>query len=447
MAFSFMRLRSLQSAALLTLLAVPASLFAQTQISSNEEERLENLARSEAEYTGPKSSVTVGFRVLSSGVNVHFGNLGNVPFNALPLPATDGAVSRAYNNGIIRVDTPRAVELDSLGTQTSTPGGRDQTYPTTTTNVTDSAGNVIGTVTNTTPSGDFLSYTPGQTRSWSYASNDQAVFRNGNPYIAMSSYSATTDGGAKDKKQGISAGVELQFAHEMGKLSKRTQWSLMAGITLNGINNKTAGDVQATLHTITDLYSLNGLTAPATTPATPYTGPTYGDFTNSSGVVVTVGGKETTTPLASVPDASLRDQKAETGAATVHGQWQVKGAYFMMRVGPSVRAQITERFGLSASLGLAGAYAGTRYTAVESIAIPVIGGTISTALEESNSTKFLAGYFADFNLEWAANERTGLFGGVTAQKLGAYSQSLSGRTARIDLGSSVGLRGGVSIKF
>jgi len=61
--------------------------------------------------------------------------------------------------------------------------------------------------------------------------------------------------------------------------------------------------------------------------------------------------------------------------------------------------------------------------------------------------KFLTGYYADLNLEWAANERTGLFTGFTAQKFAGYDPSVGSRTARIDLGSSVGLRGGISIRF
>ena len=67
--------------------------------------------------------------------------------------------------------------------------------------------------------------------------------------------------------------------------------------------------------------------------------------------------------------------------------------------------------------------------------------------EESDTSKFLGGYFADLNFDWAANERTGLFGGITAQKFDGYDQTLGGRTARVDLGNSVGLRGGISIKF
>jgi hypothetical protein len=65
----------------------------------------------------------------------------------------------------------------------------------------------------------------------------------------------------------------------------------------------------------------------------------------------------------------------------------------------------------------------------------------------STTTRFLAGYFADLNLEWSLNETMGLFSGVTAQKLNDYEQKLGDRVAKIDLGNSVGIRGGVSIRF
>lgn len=78
---------------------------------------------------------------------------------------------------------------------------------------------------------------------------------------------------------------------------------------------------------------------------------------------------------------------------------------------------------MSASLGLAGAYAGSRYSAVESFEIPEIGSTRSTT-EQSNASKFLRGYYADFNVEWFANDRTGLFGGISAQKFDEYNQTV-----------------------
>jgi hypothetical protein len=134
------------------------------------------------------------------------------------------------------------------------------------------------------------------------------------------------------------------------------------------------------------------------------------------------------------------------GGATVNGNWQVKGAYFMVKVGPSLRTQLTDRLGLTASLGLAGAYAGTNYSATESFKSPEVETEVSIT-ETSATSKFLSGLYADLNLDWLANERTGLFGGITAQKFDGYDQTVGARTARIDLGSTVGIRGGISVKF
>jgi hypothetical protein len=122
----------------------------------------------------------------------------------------------------------------------------------------------------------------------------------------------------------------------------------------------------------------------------------------------------------------------------------------MVRLGPTIRTQLTTRLGVSASLGVAGAYTGTTYSVTETFRVPDLEGiTIGSVrgTEQTSETKFLSGYYADLNLEWLATERTGLFGGLTAQKFDGFDQSVGSRTAHIDLGSSVGLRGGVSIKF
>jgi hypothetical protein len=439
-----MSLRPLQSALVISLLALPALLA--TQTSSNEDERMVALTRADsADWYVPKNNLSIGFRVLSSGAKVNFSQLGVVPFDVTPAPASAGVAQRTYNNGAVYLDLPRTNELDANGNQTSPPGGRYITTTVVTSNVTDANGNVIGTTNTTVVTGNFLSYTPGRTRNWSYGTPQQASRRPG--YIAMSSYSATSDGAMLDKKQGPSGGIELQFEHTMGRLSKHTEWRLLTGVALNDINNKIRGNISATLHTNTDFYSLNGLAAPATTPATPYTAPVNGaDLLAPNGTVLVANGFETTVPLAAAPDPALSTSTAVAGGTTVHGNYQVKGEYLMVKLGPSVHAQLTERFGLSASLGVAGAYAGTRYSVVESFEIPDVGGLI-TSTEESIASKFLSGYYADFNLEWLANERTGLFGGVSAQRFGNYDQTVGGRTARIDLGSSVGIRGGISIKF
>ena len=118
-------------------------------------------------------------------------------------------------------------------------------------------------------------------------------------------------------------------------------------------------------------------------------------------------------------------------------------------VGPTVRTQLTDRIGITASAGFAAAYAGPRYTVLETFKVPGMGD-LELKVEDpvgSTQTKFLSGYYADLTVDFLANDRTGLFGGVTAQQLDSYDQQLSNRTAKIDLGAAVGIRGGVSIRF
>jgi hypothetical protein len=431
MEFPFMTPRSLQLTAFLALLAWPVMSHAQ-ETSAKEDERIEQLVRSEAsEWYAPKNSVTVGFRLLSSGSNVHFGNLGSIPFSAAIDQSIPG--NRVYDNGYVNADSPAAGERDANGNQISQPGGRFKTYNSQVNVIYDSAGNAIGTETVQVLASDSLSYTPGLTRSWSYSTPEQATSQPG--YIGMTAYNANSEGGAFSGKQGPSGGVELVFNHALRKFGKRTELSFVTGLGINGINDKVAGDVTSTLGTYTDYYSLNGQPAPVTLIATPYVAPSL----NSDGKT------DSTVPLTATPDHTTNT--TTPGGVTVHGRWQVKGAYFMMRVGPSIRTQVTEHFGLSASLCLAGAYAGTTYSAVESMEVPLIGTTISVPPTPNDATKFLGGYYADFNMEWNANDTMGLFGGVSAQKFGDYTQTLGERTARIDLGGGVGLRGGLNIKF
>jgi hypothetical protein len=246
--------------------------------------------------------------------------------------------------------------------------------------------------------------------------------------------------------------VEFQLSRDLGRGTRHFQFALLAGVALTDINGKSAGTVASTLNTYTDYYSLNGLPITENQLSNP----------NTTTMDVEDGGVtrsiiyETTVPVSAVPDASISGQTTTlAGGAQVTGRWQVKGAYFLVKLGPSVRTQITDRLGLTASAGFAGGYAGTRYTATESFSVSSMPDTLleltdpdtSATIIGSTATKFLAGYFADLNLEWTLNETMGLFSGVTAQQLNDYQQKLGDRVAKIDFGSSVGIRGGVSIRF
>lgn len=442
--------RLFPTTALLALLTVPVCVFAQlADTTASEDERIEALIREQGEFYRPKSEVRIGFRMLNSGTNVKFGNLGSVAQNPVLRTLSNNSTYRQYDNGEVFQDSARTEETP--GTVTSTdgkvvttttlmPNGRYQLSIDTTVTAEDGSTSVVNTTY------DRLGYATGQTRNWSYDTAEQTTAKPG--FIAMNSYSAVSEGATVENQQGKTGGVEIEYGRLVRKLGKRFELNFSAGVAVNGINNKAAGDVTSTLRTYTDYYSLNGQPVPVDSDGEGYTGPSFSNRIGADGSVELINATETTTTIS---DAPVLSETVDTpGGTTVRGRWQVKGAYFMMRVGPSLRAQLTERLGLSASLSLAGAYTGTRYTATEIIDIPNVdsGGTISTPVTEfTDKNKLLAGYYADVNLEWAANETTGFFGGLSAQKFGGYDQELGTRNARIDLGSSVGLRGGVSIKF
>jgi hypothetical protein len=439
MPFPFMTLRPLLSLVALTLIAAPGLL--QAQASSSEEERLEKLMADSAQWYVPRTTVSIGFRMLNAGGKVSFGNLGSVAFDGDVAPLSAGLVDRVYDNGAVRTDVARLDEKDAAGNVITTPGGRYPVFSTIKVNVTDSAGNVTGTQDVVVQTGDFLAFTPGRTRNWGYASATQLT---GDGRLAMSTYSATSEGASALKESGVSAGVEFQYVRHFSKPANRLQWGVLAGVTLNGINSKTAGTVISTLNSRTDYYSLGG----ATLPAAPYFAPSFDDYLSSTGEVIRTDGLETTVPIVAAPLSHVETSKPQ--GVEVDGNWQVKGAYFMVRLGPTIRTQLTNRLGVSASMGVAGAYTGTTYSVTETFQVPDIDGLIIGAgrgTELTSETEFLSGYYADVNVEWLATERTGLFGGFTAQKFDGYDQSVGSRTARIDLGSSIGLRGGVSIRF
>ncbi len=433
-----MTLRLLKTAALITLVSAPALAFAE-ETTGKEEERLEALARSQgSEWQAPKTKLSVGFRMLNSGGRVDFRKLGTVASIRDIAPVSAGAVERIYDNGRVFIDAPRANEMVD-GVQTSVPGGRYDGTDTL----------EDGTVVVVQ---HLLSYTPGLTRDWE-TTTDRQFERPG--YASFNTYSSTSEGGSASHKQGATSGVEFQLSRDLGRSTRNFQWGVTAGITLNAINSKEAGSINAALNTHTDYYAYdlsNGQPAPTGVYSSINA---YTELRNSNGDLIEIRGVEIGAPLNVVADPALSADNTVASAATVNGRWQVKGAYFMIKLGPSLRTQLTDRLGLTASLGFAGAYAGTRYSAYEAFTNPDQAGELIETFNpvngsntiSSEATKFLKGYFADVNLEWTANETLGLFGGVTAQQLSSYEQQLGDRSAKVDLGSAVGIRGGVSIKF
>lgn len=430
-----MNLRSVLPVALLASFVLPAA--AQT----TDEEQVQYTLPTDEWYV-PKSTLSFGVRVLSKGASVKFGNLGVVdPYVNGPLENGD----RAYADGFVKKDSLDSRALEAHTTEITQPGNTEGSYTLYTINdgsgryqvrrLTRGAAATDGTpgpVTDT-PEGDGLSYVAGHSREWQAAGIDQIE---GNR-VRMTNYSTTSLGGSFEEDEGINPGLEMALARTIGTIGRRIDWGFTAGIAMNTMNAKAGGTVQATLMKRSDYYTIVG-----TLPTGSFGGPTFGYYPANPTPSNT--NLETTAPV--VYDPVEEGTPSVVRNVDVQGNWQVKGAYFMIRVGPSLRTQLTQRIGLSASAGVAGAYAGSRYTVVEQIEIPELDGPIIDQRWDADS-KVLAGFYADLNLDWAATERTGLFAGVSMQQFGTYEMSVAGRTATIDLGNAIGLRGGISVRF
>jgi hypothetical protein len=305
-----MTLRLLKTASLTALLSLPVLLPAQTETSGKEDERLEALARSEGEWYVPKTKVSVGFRMLNSGGQVDFKNLGSVPSIRNIAPISAGAVTRVYDNGRIFTDTARANEKTTDGVQTSTPGGR---YFVTTTRE-------DGTQVVTQ---DLVSYTTGLTRDWETLTTTQFT-RPG--YASFNAYSATSEGGSATHKQGATSGVEFQISRDIGHGSRSFQWGVIAGVTLNDINSKSAGTVTSTLNTHTDYYKYDTSNGQPTPSGIYASINQFAELLDSNGVQINPFGVELAAPLSVTADPTLSTDTALAGAVNVNGRWQVKGS-------------------------------------------------------------------------------------------------------------------------
>jgi hypothetical protein len=434
-----MNFRSVAPAALLAVLVSPA--FAQSPAAPEETppQRAEDLALTlpTDEWYVPKSTLTVGVRMLSKGINVKFGNLGSV---AMRSSGPDANGNYVYDSGTVGKDSARSPYETPYGWReenTNTAVGTPTFYGEDLGNGRYAAHRVTraeagGPLTDTVV-GEGVKFDAARSRVWSVDSESQIT----GTEVRMSNYGARSDGATAEKDEGMSGGVEMSLARTLGRFGQKTEWGLSAGVALNTMNAKTGGTVRSTLITVSDYFRLSG---PANGAKS---GPTFVDFDpNTEG---NDQSNETTVPISATPERS-GETTTTPGGIDVNGNWQVKGAYFLVRLGPTIRTQLSERFGMSAMVGVAGAFSGSRYSVMEQLTIPELNEPV---MEERNDTvsKLLTGFYADLNVDWYATDRTGLFAGVSMQHFGDYEQEVAGRTAKIELGSAVGIRGGISIKF
>jgi hypothetical protein len=342
-------------------------------------------------------SLRFGLRYVG-GPKVAFKNLGIVPVYSTVVDPTSLA-ARTYNDGSINADSR-----------------------------TDSSGRPLN---------------DGLTNDWSvdYASQ---VTTSGD--IAYHLYSTNSSGAALKGKSMGASGWQLQAGRSFGKIARKVDFSLVAGISFSSINAKSSGTISAQLNTLTDVFSLNGQYPP--TP--PYTAPTSRtiDVIDSNGnpVLNDDGSLQTKSADTSLLLSRQATRSTAVSTANVLGQWQIKGAYYAFRAGPLFQIPITERLKISLGVGAALAFVGTDYTATEEIVIDEVESSVGTA-EEDHRNVLLPAFYADLDAEYWLTERAGFYIGATYQKSKKFEQTLGGRSATIDLGTTSGLTTGITLRF
>lgn len=368
----------------------------------------------------PRWTISVGVRHHGGGSGVNFSGLGNIPVSPASL-----AEGRFYDNGFVNRDAPRLNEVDENGNQTSPLGGRYQIF---------SAPAEDG---STVLVGDFRSYTPEYTRNWNYSHGNQVT---GDGRIGFDLYGASSGLGTAAAKSDASQGFDLALSHRLGKRSRNFEWGVTAGFGLSQLKADARGTVTADLRRLTDYYRVLG----DTIPTAPYSAPSFSDIRNVDGDVISPGGFEETILLTENPVEQFDVLLA--GGALIDGRWQIKGAYYLGRLGPHMRWYFNERLAFSLSAGLAVAYIGTTFSSEESLTPPEGNNPISIAQEEDND-KVVTGFYFTGNAEYWLRDNTGFYLGASYESLGKFNQTLNGRSAMIDVGEGSTVRTGIMLRF
>lgn len=371
----------------------------------------------------PKSILTIGIRHVS-GAKTKFSGQGRINSPEDPGAATGANLTRVYHDGAVRPDARLTSRIDGSGNPLLDQGGSGLFDP---------------------------GAQDGRTNTWNLSDDRQLVIPG---YVAFHSYSAAvTDTSVRSQAGNSTAGLDIASSRDMGKLfNTRMTWNLTAGMSLNDISSNTSGKVQATLSTLTDYYSLYGVTPPAapysapSTSSTPILDASGNPLIDDSGVSQTVS-TDTTVLLGNEPAG--RATTTSTDSTSVTNHWKVKGAFYTFRAGPTVFFPISQRFRASVSLGAALVYAGTSYTVTQAFT-PEIGSEITDTT--TNATyKLLPGFFADASVQFDITERSGIYAGAVFQSAGSYTQNLTTATSnyatKVDLSNQNGLRAGMTIRF
>jgi hypothetical protein len=370
------------------------------------------------EYTYvPKSTLSLSSRFFVHGPKTTYSGQG-----AIPSPFSAGFdisvpnVSRTYFDGMVSPDSRTIFVSSGVGEGTSIPIASD-----------------------------------GRTNSWSYQYASQ-LQTSGD--IVFNNYSAEiTDTAAHNTVGTPGLGLELLMDRDMGKIGKHLKWAITAGFSIADIHSSSYASVPTALTTTTDTYDLFGQVP----PAPPYTSPntisqsvltsTGGVITNTSGTTSTQQADQTIL-LGNAP----LSRTVSTSIVESENRYFIEGAYYTLRIGPTLILPIGTHFKLSMSAGPDLLYSGSEFNVFETLPIEENPQIPYTVLYQKENTKILPGYYVDVDLRYDLTETAGFYVGGLVQGGGSYSQELPSGTGtsystKIDFSDQQGIKGGFTFRF
>jgi len=385
-----------------------------------------------------------------------------------------------YDDGTVYYNDSAAATSDGKRPNQSTHADVDGLWRTYTT-ITSTTG-----ASTTVISGVFLPYdaTGNTTRNWRANNATQiGTNPNGTNYVDMSTYATTNDSANVQAKSSATPGIEIQYGRVIQRF-KHLEWGINASLGFSVFNAKTSQSIAANAIKYTDRYQVyqNNPATGGLVPGKVYngssvvnsdgsvatsgtntgqiiSGPSFVDmaYTDADGNTTSdvtpnifSGGYEVTTPLGiGVTNPSYAPQQLDRQTGVINGSWQVKGKYYLFRIGPMIRVPIGQRFSAAVSAGYLAAQASSDMSVSETLAIPGII-TKTTDNVSAHDKKFLSGMYVDANFEWWISTHTGFYAGLVFEKLSNYtqqSQQYAWRVATVKMDDGLGAHFGIITRF
>jgi hypothetical protein len=229
-------------------------------------------------------------------------------------------------------------------------------------------------------------------------------------------------------------GAELTWTHELGRNeTHRLSYGFEAAFNFMPIDFNSGGLSSATLSRSTDTF---GYTSGTTPPG--YTDPSQLPYQGTfQGPGFVIGDSPSAPPVTtSVP------------GATFLAQQQFDSNLWGFRLGPYLEYLLSDKWNLRLVGGLAVGLLDAQANWQETLTLPAsLGGGALNASGQGNDLSVLWGFYAGLDVGYQFSKSWGVEVGAQFQDLGVYNHDFGGRTAELDLSSSIFVHAGITWTF